>query len=317
MLHRRPGVRQGTVQQVEQAIADLDRQQAQLRLSGRQFMVDVVMDTPRQFSSLFRTALEQELPGLRPAVMRVRYHLREGWPLADMVAELGAIGRHGSHAVILKAPDAPEIAFAIEHLTAQRIPVITLVTDVPLSTRVAYVGMDNRAVGATAGYLMRQWLRHVDADVLVITSSEMFRGEEEREMGFRSAMRLHDPDREVVEVSESDGLDDTCRRLVGACLRKHPGIRAVYSVGGGNRGIVAAFADAGRDCEVFLAHDLDDANRGLLQSGHVTAVLHHDLRADAREMARVVMSHHGALAGVYRPRVSPIQVITPHNVPIG
>ena len=60
--------------------------------------------------------------------------------------------------VILKAPDEPEIVDAIGRLHDAGIPVVTLVTDIPLSQRVAYVGIDNRAAGATAAYLIDQWL---------------------------------------------------------------------------------------------------------------------------------------------------------------
>ena len=35
--------------------------------------------------------------------------------------------------------------------------VVTLVTDVPHSRRAAYVGIDNRAAGATAAYLVTRW----------------------------------------------------------------------------------------------------------------------------------------------------------------
>ena len=61
---------------------------------------------------------------------------------------------------------------------------MTLVTDLPGSQRLAYVGMDNRAAGATAAYLMGQWLGDRPGDVLVTLSRGFFRGEEEREMGF-------------------------------------------------------------------------------------------------------------------------------------
>lgn len=315
VLHRRAGVREGTVLQVEQAIADLDRQRTQLRLSGRQFMIDVVMETPDRFSVPARRALEQELPALRPAVIRARYHLHETWPLDDLVATLDGIARRGSHAVVLKADDIPAVGDAINRLTAQRIPVITYVTDVPMSTRVAYVGMDNRAAGATAGYLVSRWLRHVPGDVLVMTSSGTSRGEGEREMGFRTAMRTSDPARRMVEVSDSDGLDDTCRRLTLRALDAHPDIVAVYSIGGGNRGIVDAFARADRACEVFIGHDMNEVNRGLLLSGHLTAVLHHDLRADMRQIAHAVMGFHGALPGPQRPVASGIHIITPYNLP--
>lgn len=315
VLHGRPGVRAGTVLQVEQAVADLDRQRAQLRLSGRQFMVDLVMETPRRFSTMVRDAVEAELPALAPAVFRARYHFAQTWRPGELVARLDAIAKQGTAAVVLKAPDTPEIAAAIGRLTAARVPVITLVTDVPMSTRIAYVGMDNRAAGATAAYLLYQWLRRGDAAILVTTSNTMFRGEEEREMGFRAAMRRYDPDRRIVDISGSDGLDATGRRLAREVLIADPQIGAVYSIGGGNRGVVAAFADAGRTCEVFLGHDLGQTNRDLLRDGHLTAVLHHDLRTDMRRIAQTVMSHHGATPAGYRPPASEIQVITPHNMP--
>ena len=43
VLNNRGQVRESTAREVQQAIADLDRQRSQLRLSGRTFMIDVVM----------------------------------------------------------------------------------------------------------------------------------------------------------------------------------------------------------------------------------------------------------------------------------
>ena len=86
--------------------------------------------------------------------------------------------------VILKAPDEPEIVDAIGRLQDAGIPVVTLVTDIPLSGRVAYVGIDNRAAGATAAYLIDQWLGDDAGAILMALSRSAFRGEEEREMGF-------------------------------------------------------------------------------------------------------------------------------------
>lgn len=316
VLHGRPGVRAGTVLQVQQAIADLDRQRTQLRLSGRTFMVDVVMDTPSRFSQLVRRSLEAELPALRPAAVRARFHLREGWPPADFVRVLDGIAAKGSNGVILKAPDTPAVAAAVDSLTASGIPVLTLVTDVPSSSRIAYVGMNNRAAGATAAYLVGNWLRNSDAAVLVLTSRSLFRGEEEREMGFRSWMSTHDTERRLVEISNTDGLDDTSRDLVTAELARSPDIRAVYSIGGGNSGVVDSFAAARRDCEVFIGHDLARSNRALLQTGHLTAVLHHDLREDMRHAVRTIMIFHGALPGPVVTVNSKIEVITPANMPV-
>lgn len=310
VLNQRPGVRETTIAEVNQAIADLDKQRAQLRLNGRRYLIDVVMQTPRRFSDAFRAAVEAELPAFAPAMLRARFHLWESGSTEQMVDTLSRI--KGSHGVVLKAQDEPAVAEAIDRLVDAGVPVVTYTTDVPASARCAYVGIDNHGAGVTAAYLMQQWLGQAPADVLITLSRTVFRGEGEREVGFRSALRSSG--RAIVEVSDSDGIDATNERLVLEALRANPGVAAVYSVGGGNTATVAAFEKLGRDCQVFIAHDLDADNRRLLRDGRVSAVLHNDLRADARLAMRLILHQRGALpAEPARP--VPIQIITPYNIP--
>ena len=84
---------------------------------------------------------------------------------------------------------------------------------------------------------------------------------------------------------------------------------------GGNRATVEAFAAQGRGYRVFVAHDLHEHNLALLHDGHLSAVLHHDLRQDMRHACQVIMQAHGALAGPPRSWHSAIQVVTPYNLP--
>lgn len=216
--------------EVHQAIKDLDRQRTQVRIGGRTFMIDIVMQTPERFSTAVRDALEAELPSLHPAVVRSRFHFRETCPAAELIATIDKIAKRGSQGVILKAPDLPEIGAAVGRLVATGIPVVTLVSDLPSSARMAYVGIDNRAAGATAAYLIGQWLGDRPGNVLATISRGSFRGEEEREMGFRSAMRIAQPGRSLVEVTDSDGLDATQRDLVLEALKRDEDVIAVYSM---------------------------------------------------------------------------------------
>jgi LacI family transcriptional regulator len=321
VLNHRGGVRPSTVNDIKQAIADLDRQRSQLRLNGRVFMIDIVMQTPDRFSSAVKAALEQELPSLRPAVVRSRFDFREKGEPDEMAEALDAIARRGSRGVILKAPEAPEVNAAVLRLSQAGIPVVTLVSDLPFSKRVAYVGMDNRSAGATAAYLANQWLGDSadspgrDSRILVALSRSVFRGEEEREIGFRSAIRERWPHRHLAEITDSDGLDTSVYELVLGALDRHPDIEAVYSIGGGNRAILGAFDARQRRCRAFIAHDLDRDNRDLLQAGRLSAVLYHDLRRDMHRACQVIMQAHGALDGPIITSPAPIQVITPYNVP--
>jgi LacI family transcriptional regulator len=306
VLNRRAGVRENTRAEVMQAIADLDKQRTQLRLNGQRYLVDVVMQTPRRFSDTFRAAVENELPIFAPAVLRARFHLWEKGPPAQMVETLGCI--RTSHGVILKAQDEPAVAEAIDLLAASGVPVVTYATDVPNSRRCAYVGIDNRAAGVTAAYLVQQWLGPAPSDVLVTLSRNVFRNEEEREAAFRTGLR--GSGRQIITVSGSDGVNDNLLRV----LEENPSLQAAYSIGGGNTATLAAFDRLGRHCRVFIAHDLDSDNRRLLRAGRISAVLHNDLCADARTAMRLILQARGALP-VEPPRLTPIHIATPHNMP--
>jgi LacI family transcriptional regulator len=315
VLNGRPGVRPSTARQVHQAIADLDRQQSQFQLGGRTFLVDLVMQSPERFTKATRSALVGELPQLRPAVLRSRFHLWEKGPPGQLVGVLDRIRRRGSHGVILKAPNVPEVVESVNRLVDGGIPVVTVFTDLPASPRLAYVGIDNAAAGATAAYLIGQWLGDRPGDVLVIVSSAAMRGEEERELGFRSSLGSLSPERAVFEVTDSDGLDESVQELVLTALREHPSIRAVYSVGGGNVAALQAFADLDHPCLAYIGHDLDEDNLRLLTNRRLSAVLHHDLGADLRRCCQLIMMAQGALPGPIHSWPSNIQVITPFNVP--
>ena len=315
VLHGRSGVRQHTIRRIEQAIRELETQRSQVGLSGRKFILDLVMEAPVRFTGAVRMALEAEMPSLHPAVFRSRYHLAEMRAAANTVSLLEEIARRGSNGIFLKAPDLPEIAAAVDRVVQSGIPVVTLVTDLPNSRRLAYVGVDNRAAGETAAYLIGQWLGERPANVLVTLSSNRFRGEEEREIGFRRALREYFPDLGIVDVSEGHGIDRATGGLVRAALTDHPEIAAVYSIGGGNTSIVQAFVELKRPCRVFIGHDLDVDNLELLRSRRISAVLHHDLRHDMRTACIQIMRAHGALPKSIVSGVSNIQVITPFNIP--
>lgn len=317
VLHGRPGASARAVRAVEQAVLDLDRQQTQLRLAARTLLLDVVVQAPSRFSSAVRAALEDELPALRPATVRARFHLRENADVDAAVEVLDGLGRRGRvcHGVVLKAPDDPAVASAVARLAARGIPVVTLVTDLHDSARVAYVGLDNAAAGATAAYLVSQVLGDRPGDVLLTLSRSFFFGERERADAFTATLSRLDPDRRVHTISDSDGLDATMGALIADLLRSQPDVSAVYSVGGGNRAIAGAFTTAGLTPVVFVAHDLDEDNLDLLRSGVLTAVLHHDLHADMRAGVRQVMRAHRLVPGAPTSVAAHVEVVTAYNIP--
>src|SRR6059058_4943327 len=84
---------------------------------------------------------------------------------------------------------------------------------------------------------------------------------------------------------------------VRSALALHPSINAVYSAGGGNVATLTAFEEIGVTPAVYVAHDLDGDNRTLLRTRRISAVLHHDLRADMRRACRLLLQARGVLPG--------------------
>ncbi|MEM9467225.1 MAG: LacI family DNA-binding transcriptional regulator [Actinomycetota bacterium] len=317
VLNDRGGVRATTVARVRRAIVELERRQDAFELGGRTFTIDLVMQAPRRFTSAVWDAFDDVIPAAQPAVFTMRPHLVERVDPDAVVADLDAIAERGSHAVVLKAPDVPVVVAAVDRLVDQGIAVLTIVTDVPRSRRHAYVGLDNRAAGATAAYLIDRWRHGTDErprSVLLTVSSERFAGEEQRIQGFRSTAASIGPDWMLHQLSETEGLDSVISEELDSIAAANP-IDAVYSIGGGNIAVLEVLARHGRKPEVFVAHDLDGDNRRLLSTGAVSAVLHHDLRADAARALRLVMQVHRAVPGRPVTEAAPVHVVTPYNIP--
>lgn len=315
VLNQRPNVRPHMARRVAQAIEALERQSRQVGVVGRKLLVDLVMETPDRFSALVREALEAEMAALQPLVFRARYELQEVFAPHQLVEGLDRIAARGSHGVLLKAPDLPEVIAAVDRLVARGIPVITVVTDLPQSRRLAYVGLDNRAAGETAAYLLGQWLGSRRAGVLVSMSSVRFRGEEERELAFRQALQRGHPRLAIHDVSEGHGVHERTARLVRQKLAAHADLVAVYSIGGANAAILDAFEQAGRRCRCFIGHDLDVDNLALLRQHRLSAVLNHDLRQDMRTACLHLMAAQGVAGLAAAQGLSNVDVVTPYNLP--
>jgi LacI family transcriptional regulator len=257
VLHHRGGVRDSTVADVLRAIAELDGDR---QAPGPTIRIDVIGPLA------LRTALEAELPGLWPAVVQAQFHH------GDSAAALAKVVRSRSQGLIIQASVSP---------SDLKIPTVTL------------PAWDD--AGATAAYLVEQWLADRAGDVLIVG------GESDPRSGtFHRAMAEHRRLRVAPDVD-----------AVRALLDDNPSVRAIYSFlsGAANTAIVEAFLESHRNYDVFVGNELDKENAELLRAHRISAVLHRDLRGDLRR----------ACLALLRARPEPvrtaIQVITPFNLP--
>jgi LacI family transcriptional regulator len=313
VLNGRGGVRAPTIARVRAAIQQLERQESTMARGGRTYVIDVIMEAPDRFTDEVHKAFETEAGAYFPNMFRMRFQNAEVLSESDFVRILDRIRLRGSDGAVVKGRATAAIEKAIHALVKVGIPVVTLVTDLPKSERLAYAGMNNRAAGETAAYLIAKAFGASGGKILATKSSSRFHGEEERVAGFKDALNGRYQALSLTEVSEGFGRDKATGELVLEALLREPDICAVYSVGGGNTAILKAFEQAGRECRIFIAHDLDAENRILLAQNRIDYVLHHNLLKDIRAIYRLLLTHHRAISIKQDHTLSEILVITPYN----
>ena len=310
VIHDRPNVSASAKRRVELAVGELERQYEAALITGRRFVIDVIMQAPKRFTTEVKNAFEVELPAMRPASFGARFHIAEHLSEEDVISLTKAIKRRGSRGIVMKLPNSELTNKLASELLREHIPVVTYVTDIQQHNRTAYIGMDNNQAGAVAAYLVGKMLPIKGSKILLTLSSNVFDGEEQRASGFKRIIKERFSHIGIVTVSEGQGLERSTYQLVERALAHHADIEAVYSIGGANRSILSAFRDSARECKVYAAHDLDKENQKLLSQGEIDFVIYHDFRSDARNLCHSLLYYHG-MAPRHTATPSQIQIATP------
>jgi LacI family transcriptional regulator len=294
VVNRREGVREKTIARVEAAVAKLGYRAdpAAARLArNRSFRFVFILPTgANSFMSLLaeqvaRTA--EWLAGQRAFIDIRHVDVFDADALAGALESVSS----GYQGVATVALDHPRVRAAIDDLSERGIPVVTLVSDVPSSRRLHYVGIDNPAAGRTAATLMGRFLGGRKGAVGIVAGSLALRDHAERQFGFHQVLSSEYPD--LLALPAVEGRDDSeCTRAVTAeQLARRPDLVGIYNVGAGNRGIAAALEESGRAEEiVWIAHELTVHSRRLLLRGVVDAIISQDPAHEARSAGRVLLS---------------------------
>jgi LacI family transcriptional regulator len=213
------------------------------------------------------------------------------------------------------ALDHPAVREAIRVLSASGVHVVTIASDILHVPRFAYVGIDNRAAGRLAGYLVRRFVATTSpAKVALFAGSLSYRGHEEREMGFRHILSEEAPNLEIVALREM--LDDTEKAYAEASglLDAYPELAAIYNIGAGNTGIARALRERGREKAIaFVGHEVTEGTKELLLDGTLDAVIDQNPRVEAREALNALSSAvRGAPFESHPPR---LQAVFKENIP--
>jgi LacI family transcriptional regulator len=180
--------------------------------------------------------------------------------------------------------DSPAVREAVRKVIARGIVVMTLVSDISHAGRVNYVGIDNRAAGRLAGYLIGRFVPGSAGKVALLAGALAYRGHEEREMGFRHILQENFPQLTIVAAREVREDANRAYRETRALLNQHPDLSAIYCIGAGQNGIARALIELKHDRSVvFVGHDLTEDTRQYLLSGVMDVAIDQNSRMEAHE----------------------------------
>ncbi len=327
VLNQRPGVRAATMQKVLKAAAALDYlPEADLYKAMQPKPMRLVFLLPPQsnrFMQMLGDYIAFSEEQLAPFNVKCKCHHIEGFNPSVLAKRLLHYGRQAD-GVAFMALEHPLVREAVNTLVAEGIPVVTLISDLSNSRRAAYVGMDNRAAGRTAGYLLGRFLGGGNAGggkakpmkVAMIAGSLSYRGHEEREMGFLHVLEEMFPHLQVVGLREGHDDADTNYKQARTLLEQYPDLVGMYNIGGASDGVGRALRESGREQKVvFIGHGLTPDTRGLLIDGTVDAILTQHPQNMIMNCVRIfgnLREKKEALAGVEAVRIS---VMLRENLP--
>ena len=194
-----------------------------------------------------------------------------------LAERLRACAQRGSSGVAVQVLDHALVREAVAELARAEIPVVTVLTDIAGVDRLAYLGLDNRAAGRTAGLLMGRFCRGT-GKLAVVWGGQLYRSHEERESGFRSVLRSERPDLQSLELITGNDNPEMTRARVREAIATHPDLVGIYCVGGGVAGAADAIEQAGLAPQVVLiGHNYNPETKPYLLSGTIHALVHQDM----------------------------------------
>lgn len=230
----------------------------------------------------------------------------------DLARSLNALPRD-TRALAVLGYDNPLVREALNKLARGGTKVCTLVTDIQGVSKIGYIGIDNRSSGRLAGHLLSQLLRAEKQYTLVVRGPVAYRGQEEREMGFRH-FASDRGDIEVVAVIESPPHKmDLQDQLVNA-LNTFPHVNALYNMSSGNGIVGHILKDRSAVRKLcFVGHDLTENSKALLLEGAMDFVIDQNPRVQARDaIDQLLRSLQHKPWNALMPRT---QIICAENIP--
>jgi LacI family transcriptional regulator len=214
--------------------------------------------------------------------------------------------------IALVSKNIEPIKSALKELRDAGKNVVALVSDLDAAVRNAYVGIDNRAAGQLAAFILGRCLERAgEAKVAVVVGYFSYLCQEDREIGFRSLLRQRFPQIEIVEVIKGDDSREGTYAAALHLLKNRRDIAGIYNVAGGNFGLARAIEEAHPDRRpLYITHEVNEVTEPLMRTGVIDFLISQNIESLVRTSRQVLIDLSLNTGSVRELNYLPIQVVS-------
>ncbi len=296
VLNGRDGVKQKTVDRVNAAVKELgfirNLQAANLARSKNYRFLFVLPNSGEQFlQEIVRHVKEAETIFSPDRVSIDIHNIDENDPhrISDYLTTLRPDAVTG---VAIMAPETPQVRDAITRLQERGVAALPFISNQTMMDE-HWVGIDNRAAGATAATLLGRFIKMTSGSIMVVAESLQLRDSLERRLGFDNAINTDFTHLRALPTLETYGSDDRARTILTATLRANPSIAGIYIMSSEARGPLTILRGLALPPDVVkIAHERTPFAVDALLRGDLDAVITQDtghlVRSAVRRLKGIV-----------------------------
>jgi LacI family transcriptional regulator len=178
-----------------------------------------------------------------------------------------------SHAIAVVAMDHPVVNDAIAAVIAQGKPVFTLLSNINSDAVSGHFGADSRKCGRIAGWIISRLAKRT-GKIGILVGSHRYLNQELSEISFRTYMREHAPEFQLLEPIINLDDERIAYEAVRDMVRDTDDLVAIYVSGGGQEGFIQALREFSVPGQfVAVCNESTPATRAALHDGVIDLTL--------------------------------------------
>ena len=314
VLNKRPGVHPRTQAHVLRVLAHLENngqagQQEPAAFEKREAVrLGIVVQAGETFRrSVLETVQKMKDGGNGIAVSQA---LASGSD-EETIELIRTVGRD-TDGLALVSKNIEPVKSALKELQGAGKSVVALVSDLDATVRNAYVGIDNRAAGQLAAFILGRCLERAgEAKVAVVAGYFSYLCQEDREIGFRSLLRQRFPQIGIVEIIKGEDSREATYEAALRLFKRRRDIAGIYNVAGGNFGLARAIDEAQLvQRPLYITHEVNEVTEPLLRTGVIDFLITQNIQSLVQMSSQVLIDLRLGSGSVRELNYLPVQVVS-------